>query len=190
MIASLALALVLLLPTPLTAPAQDCELDRLTATPGDEAAIAAFRSAADEYAALHRRLERALMIDHYAGWPEEGAMESEMLADVIRAARPQSRPGAIFNPAVSELIYFRIGRAWWLERYHTAGALAETPAGVPRVNDWWFGDDDATPWTAVVWELPGLPEELEYRFAGRHLVLVDWHAGLVVDVLENALPER
>jgi hypothetical protein len=33
-----------------------------------------------------------------------------------------------------------------------------------------------------------LPAELEYRFVGRDLVLVDSHAGLVVDVLPDALP--
>jgi hypothetical protein len=36
--------------------------------------------------------------------------------------------------------------------------------------------------------LPELPEELEYRFAGRDLVLIDIHAELVVDVLRRALP--
>lgn len=194
MIASLTFALVLLLPTGVVAPTQDCELDRLTATSVDDRGLATFHAAVEEYVTLHRRLERALMLDHYDSWPEEGDMDSETLADVIRAARPQTRPGAIFNRDVSELIQFRIGLTLWLHRYHTADALSEVPHAVravpPRVNDWWFGEDEAVPWPSVVWELPALPEELEYRFAGRHLVLVDVHANLVVDVLENALPER
>ena len=36
--------------------------------------------------------------------------------------------------------------------------------------------------------LPQLPIELEYRLAGRALVLVDVSANLVVDVLVDALP--
>jgi hypothetical protein len=40
----------------------------------------------------------------------------------------------------------------------------------------------------VVRNLPALPPELEYRFVGRHLVLIDLGANLVVDVLRNALP--
>jgi hypothetical protein len=36
--------------------------------------------------------------------------------------------------------------------------------------------------------LPPLPLELEYRLAGRALVLVDVSANLVVDVLVDALP--
>jgi hypothetical protein len=37
--------------------------------------------------------------------------------------------------------------------------------------------------------LPELPGELEYRFLGRDLLLVDVLANLVVDVLHDALPE-
>jgi hypothetical protein len=36
--------------------------------------------------------------------------------------------------------------------------------------------------------LPELPDELQYRFVGRDLVLIDLHANLVVDVLREALP--
>ena len=38
--------------------------------------------------------------------------------------------------------------------------------------------------------LPPLPAELEYRFVGRHLVLLDVEANLVVDVLREAVPAR
>ena len=103
MIASLTFAFVLLAPTGVMAPAQECELDCMTDTPADQQAIADFRAAAEEYATLHRRLERALMLDHYASWPEEGDMESETLADVIRAARPDGRAGAFFKPTIREL---------------------------------------------------------------------------------------
>ena len=192
MIASLTFAFVLLLPAGLTAPTQDCTLDRLTATPADHEAVAAFRAAADDYAALHRRLDRALMVVHYSSWSDEGDMERETLGEVIRAARPQSRRGTIFNGAVTELIRFRLGRAVWLQRYRDAETLAEAaaqPLEPPRVHDGWFGDDQAR-WEPLVSELPALPEELEYRFTGRHLVLIDAHAQLVVDVLADALPAR
>lgn len=36
--------------------------------------------------------------------------------------------------------------------------------------------------------LPLLPEELEYLFVNRDLVLWDWHADLIIDVLPNAIP--
>jgi hypothetical protein len=37
-------------------------------------------------------------------------------------------------------------------------------------------------------ELPPLPEELQYRFVGRDLILWDVHAGLIVDFVPNAIP--
>jgi len=36
--------------------------------------------------------------------------------------------------------------------------------------------------------LPGLPNELEYRFVDRDLVILDTETYLVVDILEHALP--
>ena len=45
-----------------------------------------------------------------------------------------------------------------------------------------------TIWPAAVHGLPELPRELEYRFIGRDLVLLDVRANLVVDVLELAIP--
>ena len=55
---------------------------------------------------------------------------------------------------------------------------------------------EAVPWNAgpVMWPsmlagLPELPPELEYRFLGQHLILIDALANLVVDVLYDALPE-
>lgn len=193
MVASLTCALVLAAPLTVAALPQECVLDRMTDTPSDQQAIAEFHQDVEEYAALHRRLDRALMLDHFAAWPEEGDMEAETLADVIRAARPQPLAGAIFRPAVSELIRFRLATRLWVLKYHTDDALAEPHAGgvdPPRIYDWWFDGDEPEPWQSLLWDLPALPDELEYRFSGRHLVLVDEHAGMVVDVLENALPER
>jgi hypothetical protein len=55
---------------------------------------------------------------------------------------------------------------------------------------------EAVPWNAgpVMWPvmlagLPELPPELEYRFLGRHLIIVDVLANLIVDLLHDALPE-
>ena len=40
----------------------------------------------------------------------------------------------------------------------------------------------------VLQGLPKLPEEMEFRFIGRHLILMDVHAHIIVDLIENALP--
>jgi hypothetical protein len=41
---------------------------------------------------------------------------------------------------------------------------------------------------ALLQSLPPLPEGLEYRFYGRHLILRDAKANIVVDLLRNVVP--
>jgi hypothetical protein len=192
MFASVILAQALLLPIALTtSPTRDCQLDRLTTTAIDRQALADFNHAAHEYSALHRRLERALMLDHVA-WPDEEDMGTEVLAEVIRAARPSASEGALFTPEVSALLRFRLERTAWLYKYDMADAIplpAAASVEPPSVHEWWLFEHDAGTWPSLLWELPLLPDELAYRFHGRHLVLVDVHANMVVDVLRNALPE-
>ena len=36
--------------------------------------------------------------------------------------------------------------------------------------------------------LPKLPEELEYRFVGERLILLDPHAHIIVDYMERVFP--
>jgi hypothetical protein len=36
--------------------------------------------------------------------------------------------------------------------------------------------------------LPKLPDDLEYRFIGNRLILLDVHAHTIADYIENALP--
>jgi hypothetical protein len=42
-------------------------------------------------------------------------------------------------------------------------------------------------WPCILNALPPLPDELQYRFVGVDLILVDIHANLVVDILRNAV---
>jgi hypothetical protein len=42
-------------------------------------------------------------------------------------------------------------------------------------------------WPSILQALPRLPDEVQYRMTGRHLVLLDTHADLVVDILRDAV---
>ena len=66
------------------------------------------------------------------------------------------------------------------ESGHAAAAL-DVNAPLP----WAPGSET---WPELLWQLPPLPEEIEYRVVGPDLVLLDIRAGLVVDILENAVP--
>ena len=40
----------------------------------------------------------------------------------------------------------------------------------------------------VLLTLPALPEDMQYRFAGKHLLLFDAKANIIVDFMLNAIP--
>jgi hypothetical protein len=42
---------------------------------------------------------------------------------------------------------------------------------------------------SLLLKLPELPKELDYRFVGRNLILHEVNAGLIVDYIQNAIPE-
>jgi hypothetical protein len=59
----------------------------------------------------------------------------------------------------------------------------------PRVNGAY---PESAPYSMVspnvLCNFPELPEELQYRFWGRDLLLWDYHANVIVDVLPDAIP--
>lgn len=57
----------------------------------------------------------------------------------------------------------------------------------PEVNEPFPWGRGAVMSPTLLRALPPLPRELEYRFAGRNLVLIDFHADMVVDILNDAL---
>lgn len=160
----------------------------------DSEGIVAFSRAADSYTFMHRRLERRLPVMDVNANPETIRRAIDAMAAALRAARPDARNGDLFNPAVQQTIRTRIARA--------LKAHGMTPADV-RAAELAEGVDSsavtltvnaAFPWAkgaamvpCVIEVLPPLPPELQYRIVGRDLVLIDVHAGLVVDILPLAL---
>jgi hypothetical protein len=120
--------------------------------------------------------------------PEELSRQSVMLAAAIREGRPGAREGDIFTAPVASAIRVRIAKAVGATR--DSGAMFATPdeeIGLDVHATMRAGVWDYT-WAPMLRTLPALPPELEYQFVGRHLVLVDVRANLVVDVLRYAIP--
>ena len=152
-----------------------------------------FAEQLNDYADIHRAVAAALGPEISSPSPEEVLRQSRAFAAAVRAARPTARPGDIFTPRVAAFF-----------RRHISAIVRETELDVTVV----FDDLDEEPlneaglvvngelpwnagsfmWPSMLWRLPPLPKALEYRFIGHDLVLVDVRAGIVVDVLRNALP--
>ena len=121
----------------------------------------------------------------------------DVLAASIRAARGSARLGDLFTPEVRLVM-----------RADVRNALADAHIAVEELLDQFDYElppgseppavdvNDSFPWTfgaampsLLLDLLPPLPAEVQYRFIGRDLVLVDVDANLVIDVLPNALPQ-
>ena len=142
-----------------------------------------------EYVEIRRQVAAGVDGPTFCSDPEELSRQAERRAAAIRDARPLANEGAIFTPRVAVFFRARIAHA-----VHS-GAIDVTTA-TDRGDDVVLEVHAALPWgtgapvsTRLVDLLPPLPVELEYLFVGRHLVLLDAEANLVVDVLRDALPE-
>jgi hypothetical protein len=196
MIASLLFHVPLIL-TPivsLPAPTAACQFDVLTPMAMEERVIAQFTTATAQYAALHRRLERSLPPEQMFDDPEDMFEARAALRTAILAARPMARQGNVFTPAVANVIRARLVAAMQA-RGHSAEQVLdaineERLPGMPdpEVNHEYPWGIGSAMWPSLLHALPALPRELEYRFSDRDLVLIDVHANLVVDILDDALP--
>ena len=188
--------IVLQLPLALlpTAVPPTCQLEVLTPAALEERVLHGFDRGINQYVRLHRRLERSLPPEHLFDDSEDMSLITDALHAALVDARPHAREGSIFTPAVAYAFSARLERA--------IDSLGRTPAevwiamnrgylsGVPEiaVNDRFPAIRYARVWPALLDALPALPDELEYRFVDRDLLLVDVHADLVVDILRDALP--
>jgi hypothetical protein len=193
------LAIVVVMPLVLYAPVFDsaqssCGVAPVTATAEESAIVDEFNRRIDAYMKIHNDVERRMAPQWVFEDPEDllgamGAMQSG-----IRSARPAARRGEVFTPDVSALIRTRLLQRLVVCDYSIEDVLGfineERLPGVqaPRINEpypWMAG---SAMWPTLIAALPPLPSELQYRFFDRDLVVIDVHADLVVDVLQNALP--
>lgn len=171
-----------------------CQLEILTPTQLEERVVHDFNQRVDWYVRLHRRLERSLPPEHLFGDLEDMSAAVDALHQAMIEARPNARAGTFFTPAVAELLTTRLGRAITASGHTLTDAWIALnlgyPSGIPEVqiNGRPPAGRYVRVWPALLAALPALPEELEYRFVGWDLVLVDIHADLVVDILKDAVP--
>jgi hypothetical protein len=157
--------------------------------PSDEAVLAEFSAAVDAYVALHRQLEGPVPTIESSNDPDEIRRAMEALGAKIRGHRRTARAGDIFTPAVVRVIRARIdaGCGGDLDAVYTSAHDEAPPLRRPAVNGHWPGSAMTFMPPNVLCQLPTLPEELEYRFVNRDLVLWDAHADVIVDVMGGAL---
>ena len=164
-----------------------------TSAADDRQAVLLFRRKVEDYAALHRRLARSLPTVSAQASPADVHAQELAFEKLIASERRSSAAGDLFIQQIQPLIR------------RVASEMLSGKAGAPlldtikeestegrasaRVNARY---PDSVPLSSVPAQLlaalPALPEELEYRFVGRDLILLDTKARLVADVMPLVLP--
>ena len=161
--------------------------------PEEAKAFETFSASVQQYVKIHNRAEKALPKLKDTTSPGSIADHQRALAEKIRRARGNGRPGDVFTPDAAAAFRHVIKQEF--QSSHAQNALATIQQGEPvknlhlEVNQVY---PKALPYTSVpptlLLKLPKLPNEVAYRIVDRDLVLLDVQANLVVDVLPKALP--
>ena len=139
------------------------------------------------YSELRSKLEKGLPPLTVTDDPSEIRRAVHALAKRIRVARAGAKEGEIFTPTIS--VEFR--RVLLLEmNANTWAAIMDDNPGEfsNQINDPYPEERPlSTVPPNVLAVLPRLPDDIQYRFVGRHLILLDTRASLILDRIRYAV---
>ena len=119
------------------------------------------------------------------------ARRQQQLATAMQKARPNARPGDLFTEPIARHIADTVN-ADLRQRAATdqRAAFEEVPARTRPVLNRVYPADKAlaTVPPLILVKLPRLPDNLQYRFFDRHIVLLDGDTDLIIDYILNVLP--
>jgi hypothetical protein len=158
------------------------------------AAIADFKKRVDQYADLHKQLAMGEARPKETANPAEISATKAALAKSIQAARTSAKQGDIFTPEVRPIFRKLLAPELKGEDGRDAKAIlkddAPAPGSVPFKVNAKYPENQPLPSVPanVLLSLPALPAPLEYRIVGKHLLMLDMAADLVVDYMLNVMP--
>ena len=155
------------------------------------AAMSEFQQRLDEYLKLREEFSRRLKPMSTTPSAAELTARQEALAAAIQTARKNAKRGDLVPPATAA----QIARAC-VDDFHfrnpqvKRAALQEVPnAPSPAINRTYPENEAlATVPPLLLSKLPQLPDNLQYRFFGRHIVILDGDTQIIIDYVANVLP--
>jgi len=149
-----------------------------------------------QYVELHVKLEQTLPKLPKEATPQQIDKNQRALEKLVREARATAKPGDIFTPEARPVIKRLLATVFGGPdgKQLKASIMDENPVEPATirltVNARY---PDIVPLTSVppqvLQTLPKLTEDLEYRFVGDWLILLDTHAHVVADYIDDALPK-
>lgn len=160
----------------------------------DAAALAEFKMRVDEYADMHKELAKGDAKPQQTADPAKISATKKALAARVQATRVTAKPGDIFTPAVQPVFRRLLSPELKGEDGQDAKAIlkddAPAPGTVPFKVNAKYPESQPLPSVPanLLLTLPALPAPLEYRIVGKHLLILDMAADLVVDYMLNVMP--
>ena len=146
-----------------------------------------FSSLVLSFVELRRELEQGLPPLVVTADPAEINRAERALARRIRVARADAKQGDIFTPAISD--EFRKVLRRELNDNRWAAVMDDNPGEFKtRMNGTYPKRKPlSTVPPSILAVLPWLPDDIEYRFLGRHLILFDTRARVILDRIPYAI---
>jgi hypothetical protein len=165
-------------------------------SPADAQALATMNDRLKEYVDLHIKLERSLPKLPAEATPQQIDQNQRAFEKLVREARAMAKPGDIFTPEARPVIRRLLATVFGGPdgKQLKASIMDENPVDPVALKLTVNGRyPDTVPLTSippqVLQTLPQLTEDLEYRFIGDWLILLDTHAHVIADFIDNALPK-
>jgi hypothetical protein len=158
----------------------------------ESAAYAGFLKRVDEYLQVHRRAQQKAPRRPTESTPEAIDTHQRALAGLIQQERAASKRGDIITPDAEKAMKAVLGRVFGGPdgKQLRSSIMDENPGPVKITVNGRYPDEVplSTVPPQVLASLPKLPKEIEYRFVGDHLILLDVQAHIVIDYIAGALP--
>ena len=138
------------------------------------------------YADLRSELEQGLPALRVTDDPAEIWRAVRALAERIRLARSQAKQGDVFTPAIAgefkKALRLQTNADTW------AALMDDNPGdGQTHINGIYPEREPlSTVPPNVLAVLPRLPDDIEYRFMGRDLILLDTRSNVIIDRVPDA----
>ena len=159
----------------------------------DARALAGLMERVNEYVAVHQKLEDTLPHLSKEATPDEIDKHQRALGKLIQDARSRARQGDIFTPESQAVIKRLLARVFGgADGPALKASIMDENPGIPtlKVNERY---PDTVPLSTippqVLEGLPKLPNEMEFRFVGNSMILMDVHAHIIADFIPNAFPQ-
>jgi hypothetical protein len=158
----------------------------------DAAALATMNARLKEYVELHSKLERTLPKLPDDATPQQIDRNQRQLEQLVRDARRTAKQGDLFTPEARPVIKRLLATVFGGPegKQLKDSIMDENPVGVRVTVNGRYPDTVpvSTVPPQVLQTLPKLSEDMEYRFIGDRLILLDAHAHVIADFIDHALP--